>query len=115
VLACILHVHIQLEGAYLALTSENVSVFHAHAFNIALLLAVAPPTAQYIFRREFSVRASLRATAVAGATQREPAPNDGPFPHGYARPRGVNGHYDDGASPHSTGQGQTRSARRCRK
>ena len=32
--------------AYLALTSENVSVFHAHAFNIALLLAVAPPTAQ---------------------------------------------------------------------
>ena len=29
-----------------ALTSENVSVFHAHAFNIALLLAVAPPTAQ---------------------------------------------------------------------
>ena len=29
--------------AYLALTFENVSVFHAHAFNIALLLAVDPP------------------------------------------------------------------------
>ena len=25
---------------------ENVFVFHAHAFNIALLLAVDPPTAQ---------------------------------------------------------------------
>ena len=33
-------------GAYLALTVENVFVFHAHAFNIALLLAVDPPTAQ---------------------------------------------------------------------
>jgi hypothetical protein len=32
--------------AYLALTVENVFVFHAHAFNIALLLAVDPPTAQ---------------------------------------------------------------------
>ena len=32
--------------AYLALTFENVFVFHAHAFNIALLLAVDPPTAQ---------------------------------------------------------------------
>ena len=30
-------------GAYLALTVENVFVFHAHAFNIALLLAVDPP------------------------------------------------------------------------
>ena len=29
--------------AYLALTFENVSVSHAHAFNIALLLAVDPP------------------------------------------------------------------------
>ena len=33
-------------GAYLALTVGNVFVFHAHAFNIALLLAVDPPTAQ---------------------------------------------------------------------
>ena len=33
-------------GAYLALTVEDVFVFHAHAFNIALLLAVDPPTAQ---------------------------------------------------------------------
>jgi hypothetical protein len=32
--------------AYLALTVEDVFVFHAHAFNIALLLAVDPPTAQ---------------------------------------------------------------------
>jgi hypothetical protein len=32
-----------VRGAYLALTFENVSVFHAHAFNIALLLAVDPP------------------------------------------------------------------------
>jgi hypothetical protein len=28
------------------LTVGNVFVFHAHAFNIALLLAVDPPTAQ---------------------------------------------------------------------
>jgi hypothetical protein len=28
------------------LSFENVFVFHAHAFNIALLLAVDPPTAQ---------------------------------------------------------------------
>jgi hypothetical protein len=32
--------------AYLELTVQNVFVFHAHAFNIALLLAVDPPTAQ---------------------------------------------------------------------
>ena len=35
-----------LLGAYLSTTFENVSVLHAHVFNIALLLAVAPPTAQ---------------------------------------------------------------------
>ena len=30
------------------MTVENVFVFHAHAFNIALLLAVDPPTAQEV-------------------------------------------------------------------
>ena len=40
------HNHSYVWGAYLALTVEDVFVFHAHAFNIALLLAVDPPTAQ---------------------------------------------------------------------
>jgi hypothetical protein len=46
-LAYISHAHDHsCEGAYLELTVQNVFVFHAHAFNIALLLAVDPPTAQ---------------------------------------------------------------------
>jgi hypothetical protein len=34
------------QGAYLALTVDNVLSSMDHAFNIALLLAVDPPTAQ---------------------------------------------------------------------
>ena len=77
---------------------DHISLFPRHA-------------TQLLFRREFSVRASLRATAVARVTQRKLAPNDEPSKLGYAHPRGAKWHDSAGTSHHRPSFAQTRGAR----